>query len=190
MSAFFRQLLENLRPTPLMDVMAYMIFVLPSMLVFITRRMCWNWVGTTRDILEDGFYGYLMDVRGCEMITCPCSTKKCFKNGKYNCFGDQHNMFIPALAFIPSYINLSSRCTPLTALTSIHIQCCRYTCTTTFTLSNLWASKSVPTRGSLVSYSRQCGRGVLPIVTLQRQTQAQVEAANYYFPEFLPWVKC
>merc|ERR1712121_627394 len=46
-----RRFFENLLPTPLIDVIAYMIFVLPSMLVFITRRMCWNWFGTTRDMM-------------------------------------------------------------------------------------------------------------------------------------------
>jgi len=48
-SAFLRTKFEYLLPTPLMAVIANMIFVFPSMFVFITRRMCWNFSGTTRD---------------------------------------------------------------------------------------------------------------------------------------------
>ena len=41
-----------------MAVMANMIFLLPSMLVFITRRMCWKFWGITRDILDAGEVSY------------------------------------------------------------------------------------------------------------------------------------
>ncbi len=39
-SAFLQTMLENRRPRPLMEVMAYMMFCLPSTLVLSTRRMC------------------------------------------------------------------------------------------------------------------------------------------------------
>merc|ERR1712116_55891 len=80
-SAFFKQMLENLRPTPLMDVIAYMILVFPSMFVFITRRICWNWFGTTKDILlvlvGDGYdsllYSFtLISVTICSLIFFIC----------------------------------------------------------------------------------------------------------------------
>uniref|UniRef100_A0A8D8U9R5 Uncharacterized protein n=1 Tax=Cacopsylla melanoneura TaxID=428564 RepID=A0A8D8U9R5_9HEMI len=51
MSAFFSTMLENLLPQPLMAVRANMTFLFPSMFVDITRRMCWNFSGITRDIL-------------------------------------------------------------------------------------------------------------------------------------------
>ena len=48
-SAFLQTMLANRRPMPLMAVMAYMTFCLPSTLVFSTRRMCWNSSPATRD---------------------------------------------------------------------------------------------------------------------------------------------
>ncbi len=48
-SAFLQTMLANRRPIPLMAVMAYMTFCLPSTLVFSTRRMCWNSSPATRD---------------------------------------------------------------------------------------------------------------------------------------------
>lgn len=48
-SAFFKTILAYRRPTPLMAVMANMTFLLPSMFVPMTRRMCWNFSGITRD---------------------------------------------------------------------------------------------------------------------------------------------
>merc|ERR1719330_832245 len=56
MSAFFRTMLAYLRPQPLMEVIANMMLVLPSMLVFITRRMCWKLVGATNDIFSYFFH--------------------------------------------------------------------------------------------------------------------------------------
>ena len=41
-SDFFKMTCANRRPTPGILVIAYKIFVLPSMLVLRTRRMCWN----------------------------------------------------------------------------------------------------------------------------------------------------
>ena len=48
-SAFLQTMLANRRPIPLMAVMAYITFCLPSTLVFSTRRMCWNSSPATRD---------------------------------------------------------------------------------------------------------------------------------------------
>ena len=48
-SAFLQTMLENRRPIPLMDVMAYMIFCLPSTLVLRTRRICWKLSVATKD---------------------------------------------------------------------------------------------------------------------------------------------
>ena len=42
-------MLEKRRPRPLMDVMAYMMFCLPSTLVFNTRKMCWKLSVATKD---------------------------------------------------------------------------------------------------------------------------------------------
>ena len=50
---FLSAMLANLRPTPLMAVMANMVFLLPSKFVFITRRMCWKLSGEISDILAD-----------------------------------------------------------------------------------------------------------------------------------------
>jgi hypothetical protein len=49
MSAFLQTMLENRRPIPLMEVMANMIFCLPSTLVFSRRRMCWKSSPATSD---------------------------------------------------------------------------------------------------------------------------------------------
>ena len=48
-SAFLQQMLAKRRPIPLMEVRAYMIFSLPSTLVFSRRRMCWNSMPTSRE---------------------------------------------------------------------------------------------------------------------------------------------
>ncbi len=48
-SAFLQAMLANRRPIPLMDVMANMIFCLPSTLVLSTRRMCWKLSSCRRD---------------------------------------------------------------------------------------------------------------------------------------------
>ena len=45
-SAFFKTMLEQRRPTPLMAIMARSILHLPSMFVFMIRKMCWNFYGT------------------------------------------------------------------------------------------------------------------------------------------------
>jgi hypothetical protein len=49
MSAFLHTMLEKRRPIPLMEVMANMIFCLPSTLVFSRRRMCWKSSPATSD---------------------------------------------------------------------------------------------------------------------------------------------
>ena len=51
MSAFLQIKLENRRPIPLMAVIANIMFRVPSMFVFWTRRICWNLSGETSDIL-------------------------------------------------------------------------------------------------------------------------------------------
>jgi hypothetical protein len=50
MSAFFSTRFEYLAPMPLIAVMAYWIFRFPSMFVFRSRMMYWNWLrsGTTK----------------------------------------------------------------------------------------------------------------------------------------------
>ena len=48
-SAFLQAMLANRRPIPLMEVMANMIFCLPSTLVFSTRKMCWKLSSARRD---------------------------------------------------------------------------------------------------------------------------------------------
>jgi hypothetical protein len=48
-SAFLHTMLAKRRPTPLMEVIAYMIFCLPSTFVFITRIMCWKLSPETSD---------------------------------------------------------------------------------------------------------------------------------------------
>lgn len=48
-SPFLQARLEKRREIPLMAVMAYMIFCLPSTLVFSTRRMCWKASPAMRD---------------------------------------------------------------------------------------------------------------------------------------------
>ena len=58
-SAFLQQMLEKRRPMPLMAVRAYMIFCLPSTLVFSTRRMCVKLSLPTRDCT-----GATRDARG------------------------------------------------------------------------------------------------------------------------------
>ena len=48
-SAFLHTMLEKRRPIPLIEVMANMIFCLPSTFVFCTRRMCWKSSFATSD---------------------------------------------------------------------------------------------------------------------------------------------
>jgi len=48
-SAFLQQMLANLLPIPLIEVIANCIFCFPSTFVFNTRRMCWNSSFATKD---------------------------------------------------------------------------------------------------------------------------------------------